>query len=78
MNATILLWGAWAILLSACTSPVEALRPTTPEPPTRTIFVSLDTWHAMIAFPRENAAEGSGLTTEKNSSDPRSQSSALI
>jgi len=77
MNATIILWGAWAILLSACASPVEALRPTTPDSPARTIFVSLDTWHAMIAFPRENAAEGSGLTTEKNSSDPRSQSSAL-
>lgn len=47
----IILWIAGAILLSACASPVEGLRPTTPDSPARTIFVSLDTWHAMIASP---------------------------
>ena len=51
MNATIILWVAGAILLSACASPAEGLRPTSPDSPARTIFVSIDTWHAMIAFP---------------------------
>ena len=49
----IFLWFAWLILLSACASPVGSLQPTTPDSPTRTIFVSLDTWHAMIAFPTD-------------------------
>ena len=62
---------------SACASPVEGLRPTTPDSPTRPILVSLDTWHAMIAFPRDNGTENSGLTTERNYSDPEPQSSAL-
>ena len=51
MNATLILWVAGAILLSACASPVEGVRPTSPDSPARTIFVSVDTWHAMIAFP---------------------------
>lgn len=38
------------VLLSACALPVEGLWPTSPDSPARTIFVSLDTWHAMIAF----------------------------
>lgn len=38
------------VLLSACASPVEGLWPPSPDSPARTIFVSLDTWHAMIAF----------------------------
>ena len=49
-NSTIILWVAGATLLSACASPVEGLRPTTADSPDRAIFVSLDTWHAMIAF----------------------------
>jgi len=73
----IFLWIAGAILFSACASPVGSLVPTNPDSPARTILVSLDTWHAMIAFPHENATEDSGLTTEKHSSDPGSQSSAL-
>jgi hypothetical protein len=40
-------------LLSACASPVEGLWPPPPDSPARTIFVSLDTWHAMIAFPAD-------------------------
>ena len=44
------------VLLSACASPVEGLWPPSPDSPARTIFVSLDTWHAMIAFPMEQAA----------------------
>ena len=77
MNATIILWGTGAILLSACASPVESLQTMNPDSPAQTIFVSLDTWHAMIAFPGENGAEDSALTTERNSSNPRPQSSAL-
>lgn len=38
-------------LTAACTSPVENLRPASPDSPVRTILISLDTWHAMIAFP---------------------------
>ena len=38
-------------LLSACASPVESLRPPPPDSDSQTIVVSLDTWHAMIAFP---------------------------
>jgi hypothetical protein len=77
MNGTIILWVAGAILLSACAAPVESLQTTNPDFPARTIFVSLDTWHAMIAFPRENGTEDPGLTTGGNSSDPGPQSSAL-
>ncbi|MFO0700734.1 MAG: DUF2459 domain-containing protein [Nitrospira sp.] len=42
-------------VLSACASPVEGLWPPAPDSPTRTIIVSLDTWHAMIAFPIQQA-----------------------
>ena len=38
------------VLLSACASPVEGLWPPSPDSPARTILVSLDAWHAMIAF----------------------------
>lgn len=49
---------AWFLLLSACASPVEGLWPAAPETETRTISVSLDTWHAMIALPSERQAAG--------------------
>lgn len=41
--ACTLLWG--------CASPIPDLWPPTPDVPARTIYVSLDIWHAMIAFP---------------------------
>lgn len=41
------------VLFSACASPVEGLWPPAPASSTRTIIVSLDTWHAMIAFPTD-------------------------
>lgn len=44
------------LLLSACASPVEGLWPPPPDSPARAISVSLDTWHAMIAFPLEPSA----------------------
>ena len=77
MKATIILWVAGAILFSACASPVEGLWPPPPDSAARPILVSLDTWHAMIAFPRENGTEDSGLRTGRNSSDSGPQSSAL-
>lgn len=45
------------VLLSACASPVESLWPPPSESVQHTVSVSIDTWHAMIAFPRE---EGTG------------------
>lgn len=39
------------VLLSACALPAEKLWPPATDTNTRTIYVSLDTWHAMIAFP---------------------------
>ncbi len=40
-------------LLLACASPVEGLWPPSPDSADQTIVVSLDTWHAMIAFPTD-------------------------
>ena len=57
--------------------PVEGLWPPPLESFQHTIYVSLDTWHAMIASPREDGTEDSELTTERNSSDSGHQSSAL-
>ncbi|SFL79458.1 DUF2459 domain-containing protein [Nitrosomonas communis] len=39
-------------LLTACAFPVENLWPPPPDSAARTVYVSLDTWHAMIAFPQ--------------------------
>lgn len=44
------------LLLSACASPVEGLWPPAPDSPAWTVVVSVDTWHAMIAFPIEPSA----------------------
>ncbi len=52
------------VLLSACASPVEGLWPPATGSPARTIVVSLDTWHAMIAFPREQGTEDSALGSQ--------------
>ena len=65
------------MLLGGCASPIPELWPPTSDASARTIYVSLDTWHAMIAFPREDGTEDSELTTERNSSDSGHQSSAL-
>src|SRR2546427_11100005 len=40
---------ALAIFLISCADPVQELSPPPDGPPTQTIDVSLDTWHAMIA-----------------------------
>ncbi|MDH5347063.1 MAG: DUF2459 domain-containing protein [Nitrospira sp.] len=51
-------------LLSGCASPVEGLWPPPPDSTTQTIVVSLDTWHAMIAFPQKNETEDSALGSQ--------------
>ncbi len=38
-------------LSSACASPVEGLWPPSPKSVQHTMYVSIGTWHAMIAFP---------------------------
>lgn len=44
------------LLLSACISPGEGLWPSARDAPAQIVMVSLDTWHAMIAFPIEPSA----------------------
>ena len=58
-------WAATTLLLLAlgCASPVQELWPPAKGAPAHTIIVSIDTWHAMIAFP-QNRTEGPGLRTE--------------
>ncbi len=51
------------VLLSACASSVEGLWPPAPDSPARVVIVSLDTWHAMIAFPRKYETEDSALSS---------------
>ncbi len=60
-------------LASACASPVLDLWPPQPGGPSHAIIVSLDTWHAMIAFPPASA-EGRVLRTEAQSSELSPQS----
>jgi len=64
------------MLLSACASPVKGLWPPPPNSVQQTIYVSLDTWHAMIAFPiqREGSDQPSTFSSEDGTLP---QSSAL-
>ena len=43
------------VLICGCASPVPALWPPAADAPVTTIFISLDTWHAVIAFPRHDS-----------------------
>ncbi|MDF0664759.1 MAG: DUF2459 domain-containing protein [Nitrospira sp.] len=52
------------MLLAACASPVGVLWPPPPDAGTKTIAVSLDTWHAVIAFPRKNETRESALGSQ--------------
>lgn len=47
-------------ILSGCAAPVHELWPPPKDAPTRTVVVSLDTWHAMIAFALEEPRRHSG------------------
>jgi hypothetical protein len=55
------------LMLSACVSPVESLWPPARDLSARTIVVSLDTWHAMIAFPiqQEDSDQPSVFSSEE-------------
>jgi len=57
-------------LLSACASPVEGLWPPAPGSTAQTIVISLDTWHAMIAFPiqLEDSDRPSAFSSEEGTS----------
>ena len=44
------------MLLGGCASPIPNLWPPPSDASARTIYVSLDTWHAMIAFPIQQEA----------------------
>ncbi|MDF0650704.1 MAG: DUF2459 domain-containing protein [Nitrospira sp.] len=52
------------VLLSACASPIEGLWPPPPDAGTKTIAASLDTWHAVIAFPRKKVSDVSALRSQ--------------
>lgn len=54
-------WAATNLLLLAvgCASPVQELWPPAKGAPAHTIIVSVDTWHAMIAFPQVSAEANS-------------------
>lgn len=48
------------IAICGCAAPVQELWPPQKDAPTRTIVISLDTWHAMIAFALEEPRRQSG------------------
>lgn len=52
------------VLLTACASPVEGLWPPPSDARPKTIAVSLDTWHAVIAFHRKNETDESALRSQ--------------
>jgi Protein of unknown function (DUF2459) len=47
-------------LLTGCAAPVAGLWPPGPGAPAQTIIVSVDSWHAMIAFPLADDGRGIG------------------
>ena len=54
------IWGTYSVclLMFGCAGPIPELWPPDQTAPARTIVVSVDTWHAMIALPRtKDAAE---------------------
>ena len=62
------------VLLPACASPVEGLWPPAAGSPARTVIVSLDTWHAMIAFPiqQEDSDQPSAPNSDEGTSPQHS------
>lgn len=65
MTVAIAFWAL--LLLSACASPVEGLWPPAPDSPARSVIVSLDSWHAMIALPHEKETDDSAFNEQKRS-----------
>ncbi len=64
---------AGSLAAIGCVGPVEGIWPPDHGAPARTVVVSLDTWHAMIAIPRRSDED---LRSEVQFSAPPSQSSA--
>ncbi|MDO9116478.1 MAG: DUF2459 domain-containing protein [Nitrospira sp.] len=66
-----------SLLLSACASPVEGWWPPSPDSAAQTIYVSLDTWHAVIALPVQPAGydQPSPFSFEKGTSPQHSSRS---
>jgi Protein of unknown function (DUF2459) len=52
--------GALLGFLAGCAAPVAGLWPPAPGAPAQTIIVSVDSWHAMIAFPLAGEEGGAG------------------
>lgn len=71
------------LLLWGCASPISELWPPSSDASARTISVSLDTWHAVIAFPQSEEPAASGKQQEtpfpqtRSSSPPSYQLSAI-
>jgi hypothetical protein len=62
------------VLLSACVSPIEGLWPSSSGSSARAVIVSLDTWHAMIAFPiqQEDSDQPLAFSSEGDTSSQHS------
>jgi len=60
------------LVAGGCATPVPHHWPPESGTSTKTIYVSLDTWHAMIGFPREGLAADPGNTTGPRTSLPSS------
>ncbi len=65
------------LLTFGCAGPVPELWPPGEGAATHTIIVSVDTWHAMIAFPQRSAEETSQSPALSPQSSKTSQSSVL-
>ncbi|MEW6544902.1 MAG: DUF2459 domain-containing protein [Nitrospirota bacterium] len=68
LRASCRAWGDWAavgllLFTCGCAGPVRELWPPQPGAPSRTVIVSLDTWHAMIAFPLSGQPAASDIQT---------------
>jgi hypothetical protein len=59
---SLLLPGLILILLSSCVAPKTELWPPAADTPSKVIYVSVDTWHAVIGFPLDKA-KSSELTS---------------
>lgn len=62
-----------ALLAAGCVGPVAGLWPPAPDAPTREVVVSIDSWHAMLAFPVEGEASG----VRREAGPPRDGSALL-
>ncbi len=59
------------LLAMGCASPIQELWPPAPDSPTRDIIVSVDTWHAVIAFPQDGNEQPSRSFPLASSPVPR-------